>query len=387
MDFKGIKILVLDGYGRQIPSILKQLHDLGCIITTINASRLDVGCTSRYPDRAVIVKWIREDRDIYEKAIRKELSKYKYDVVFPMLEPSTEIMHKLKRQGVLGDIKLIAAPYEAFVKAYDKQLTMEICMDNGIPCPITKRDSETLDEFLTKVSFPLAAKPRKGSGGAGFKKINDRAELDRYIADGTIKPEEYVIQEYIEQSRYMCNCYVMMNDIHEPIYSVAIRTYRWFPVDGGPGCYGRTITQPLVTSNAVRLFEALKWSGFGQVSFMMDPRDDTPKVTEINGRISAGIKIVDFAGCSPVRFMLDRAYGQKLIPVKNEIKEGLSLRYFHTDILWLLKSPERFRAKPSWFDFRKNKDYIFSLSDPLPFFSYGIEHVMTYKKDMNRRKH
>lgn len=386
-DYKGIRVLVADGYGRQIPSILKQLHDLGCIITTINCSKLDVGYTSRYPHRRVVVNGIREDVKLYEKAIRRELRHMRYDVVFPMLEPSTEILHKLKRLGRLGDTKLIAAPYEAFSMAYNKQLTMETCMDNGIPCPVTKRDSESLEEFLSKVSFPLAAKPRKGSGGAGFKKIRDRSELDRYISEGTIIPEEYVIQEYIEQDQFMCNCYVMMDDSHKPVYSVAIRTYRWFPVDGGPGCFGRTITQPLVTENAVRLFEALKWSGFGQVSFMMDSRDGIPKVTEINGRISAGIKIVDYAGCTPVKFMLDRAYGKHLTPVRKEIKEGLGLRYFHTDILWLLKSPNRFRAKPSWFDFRHTKDYIFSWSDPIPFFSYGIEHMLTFKKDMKRRKH
>ena len=76
-----------------------------------------------------------------------------------------------------------------------------------------------------------------------------------------------------------------------------------------------------------------------------------------------------------------------MIPKSDKIEEGLGLRYFHTDILWLLKTPNRFSATPNWFDFRKNVDYIFSWSDPIPFFSYAIGHDKTYTKDMAKRKH
>lgn len=386
MDYKGIKVLLLDGYGRQIPSLLHQLHKLGCRTTVMCDSKLDVGYTSRYPDKKITVPGIREDVSGYREAIYKELENG-YDVLFPILEKATDICTDGTIQERYPGLKIIAAPREAFLKAYDKQQTMTACMENGIPCPVTKMDNETMDEFLAKVSFPLAAKPRKGSGSAGFRKIHSREELDQYTADGSIVIGEYVIQEFIPQDTYMCNCYVMMDDEHNPVYSVAIQTYRWYPVDGGPGCFARTVDQPIVTQNAEKLFRALGWSGFGQVSFMMDSRDSIPKVTEINGRISAGVKIVEFSGCEPVRCLLDRAFGQKMLPKKEKIEEGLGLRYFHTDIMWFLKSPNRFSSKPSWFDFRKSRDYIFSWADPVPFFSYAIEHIKTYRKDMDKRKH
>lgn len=386
MDYKGIKVLLLDGYGRQIPSLLHQLHQQGCIVTTMCESKLDVGYTSRYPKKKILVPGIRDNVVIYKEVIHKELENG-YDVLFPVLEKATDICISGEIQNKYPNLKIIAAPREAFLRAYDKQQTMEACMKNGIPCPVTKMDDMTMEEFLEKVSFPLAAKPRKGSGSAGFKKIHNKDELDRYIENGDIVVDEYVIQEFIPQDKYMCNCYVMMDDEHTPIYSVAIQTYRWYPVDGGPGCFARTVDQPDVTRNAEKLFKALGWSGFGQVSFMMDSRDNIPKVTEINGRISAGVKIVEYAGCEPVKHLLDRAFNQKMSPLTNKIPEGLGLRYFHADIMWLLKSPNRFTAKPSWFDFRKSKDYIFSWRDPLPFFSYAIEHALTYRKDMDKRKH
>ncbi len=387
MDFKNKKVLVLDGYGRQIPSILYQLKKLGCIITTINDSKLDVGYSSKYPKKKIAVKGIRTDRNLYRDAIKKALAEDAYDVVFPMLEPSTDILHSLNESGELGDTRVIAAPKDAFNKAYDKQQTMTVCMEKGIPCPITKLDNETLEEYLSKVDFPLACKPRRGSGGAGFKKVNSLEELEKYINDGVIKPEEYVIQQFIPQTEHMYGCYVMMDDNHDPIYTVVVENCRWFPIDGGPGCFIRTVHRPDIVEYANRLFKELKWSGFGHMGFIMDPRDSTPKVMEINGRIPASIKICDWSGCSPVKYMLERAYGETLIPITTPLPVGLSLRYFHTDILWFIKSPRRFKEKPSWFDFRKCKDYIFTWRDPLPFFTYAIEHIMTYRSDMKKRKH
>ena len=71
MNFKEIKVLLLDGYGRQIPGMLWMLHDLGCEITTLNSSKLDPGYASRYPDHKIVVKGLKDDLSIMEKAIEE----------------------------------------------------------------------------------------------------------------------------------------------------------------------------------------------------------------------------------------------------------------------------------------------------------------------------
>lgn len=385
-SYLGKKVLLLDGYGRQVPSLLHQLRQLGCKVTTMCESKLDVGYTSRYPSRRIVVHGIREDEAIYRKAIEQEL-KYGYDILFPILERATDICTDGPIQKEYPDLKIIAASREAFLKAYDKQQTMKVCMENHIPCPITKMDNETLDEYLDKVSFPICAKPRKGSGGAGFKRILNRKELDSYIDDGTIVVDEYVIQELIPKGGLQYGGYVMMDNQHNPQSTLVVESCRWFPIDGGPGCYIRTINHKGMIDSTNRLFESMKWKSFGHVGFIMDPRDNTPKVMEINGRIPASIKICEWAGTEPVRNMLDLVYGKKIEGSNKSIPEHLALRYFHTDLMWLIKNPDRWKVKPGWFDFRKSKDYIFSWADPLPFFSYAIEHALTYKKDMAKRKH
>ena len=143
-SYLGKKVLLLDGYGRQVPSLLHQLHQLGCVVTTICESKLDVGYTSRYPTKRIVVHGIREDAAIYRDAIEKELENG-YDILFPILERATDICTDGMIQKAYPELKIIAAPREAFLKAYDKQQTMKLCMENHIPCPITKQDDETLD--------------------------------------------------------------------------------------------------------------------------------------------------------------------------------------------------------------------------------------------------
>lgn len=386
MDYAGKKVLLLDGYGRQIPSLLHQLRGLGCRVTTMCESRWDVGWTSRLPSRRVVVHGIREDRAVYDAAVRKELENG-YDILFPVLERATDIClaEDLRRQ--YPELKVIASDRASFDKAYDKQETMRACMENGIPCPVTKLDGESMEDYLAKVGFPICAKPRKGSGAAGFKRIHDRGELERLLADGSVVPEECVIQELIPKGGLQYGAYVMMDEAHRPQSTLVVESCRWFPIDGGPGCYIRTIDHPGIADSAGRLLRCLGWRSFGHVGLIMDPRDGTPKVMEINGRIPASIKICEWAGTEPVRNMLDLAHGVTLRPMEHGIEEHLALRYFHTDLMWFLKNPDRWKAKPAWFDFRRQKDYIFDWSDPLPFFSYAVEHVLTYRKDMAKRKH
>ena len=283
-EYSGKKVLLLDGYGRQVPSLLHQLHELGCIVTTMCESRLDVGYTSRYPHRRIVIHGIREDISVYRNAIERELENG-YDILFPILEKATDICTDGTIKINFPKLKIIAAPREAFLKAYNKQLTMEVCMENGIPCPITKMDDETMEEFLSKVSFPICAKPRRGSGASGFKRIMNRDELDRYIDDGTINLKEYVIQELIPKGGLQYGGYVMMDKDHNPQSTLIVESCRWFPIDGGPGCYIRTINHPVMVDYSKKLLKALGWVSFGHIGFIMDPRDNMPKVMEINGRI------------------------------------------------------------------------------------------------------
>lgn len=386
MEYKGKRILLFDGYGRQVPTLLKQFHELGCKVTTINDSKLDIGYSSRYPANKMIIKGCREDALLLRPYLEKMLAAEEYDVLFPLLEKTTDLVLSLQEEGKLKKEKVIAAPRQAFMKAYDKQETMKVCMENGIPCPKSKLEDETLEQYLAKVQFPLACKPRKGSGAAGFKIVENKDQLFSLIDSNSIMPEEYVFQEYIPHTDSHYGVYLMFDQQGECSYSVVVQSCRQFPVDGGPGCFIRTINNEQIKRDSERLLKLLGWKGFGHVGLIMDPRDGVAKVMEINGRIPAGIKICNCVGIPSVKLLLDGVYGE---PVEkyDGFPENIGLRHFQADLMWLLKSPNRFKAKPSWFNFSRSYDYVFSWKDPIPFLTYSIEHVLSYRRDMKKREH
>lgn len=385
MDFKGIRVLVLDGYGRQIPSILQQLHDLGCIITTVSCSKLDPGYASKYPHKKIMSREYKRDTNVMEALIDKELCSGQYDAVIPVLESATDFITKnAKKYGKY--VKIAAAPYEAFVRAYDKEETLRVCQEIGVPCPLTRMDHETVEEYLEKARFPLALKPRRGTGSIGFRKVNDRAELMRLIESGKVVPDEYVIQEFIPQDdiQYICDMFVDRDGTVKS--AVAAEKNRWFPVDGGAACFLRAVEREDIIEMSYKLLNGIGWSGFCAVSYINDPRDNVPKVLEINGRIPAGVKLCPTCGIRIIRQMLEHAFGEPVTPYETDIHSGVCLRYLHTDVLWLLKSPKRFKTKPFWFDFRKNNDYIFSAKDPWPFFAFIFKGMLQYRTEMEKRK-
>ena len=92
MDFKGVRVLVLDGYGRQCAVVLRELHRLGCEITTLNVSKLDIGYTSRYAKKKLLEPQTKNNMEELKKVLDREIFSGNYDVVFPMLEPATEVL-------------------------------------------------------------------------------------------------------------------------------------------------------------------------------------------------------------------------------------------------------------------------------------------------------
>lgn len=383
-EFKGVRVLVLDGYGRQIPSILQQLHDLECVITTVNSSKLDCGYTSRYPKYKIVCSGCKHDMEALKQLLDKEIKSGKYDVVFPMLEPSTDVC--LVNRAVYDKyVKIIAAPEVAFRRAEDKQQTMMACMDNGIPCPITKRDSETFEEYISKVGYPIAVKPRKGTGSVGFHCVNNDRQMQELRKNG-FKDEENVIQEYIPQTDTQYIGFFMLDQNHELKTAIICDKHRWYPVDGGAASFVTTVNRPDLVEYGYKLLKAIEWEGEAHLDFIGDPREKgVAKVMEINGRIPASIKMCPTVGVPIVKQELQYVFYQ---PVDTCLKYpfGYGLRYIQTDFLWLLKSPNRFKSKPSWFDFRNSKDFIWNIKDPVPFLSYSLSHVLTLKEDMKKRK-
>ena len=384
-DLRGTRVLLLEGFARQNMALMPALKALGCHLTTYNNSRLDVGYASRWPDVKLLKHWDRENPESSLKALLEVLKAGHYDVVIPMTDFSATLL-----SDHIDEIRPLAWPAvnepQVFQRAADKQETMRACEAAGVPCPHTLYDMSDADSILAAgMPFPFIIKPRRGYGSIGFHIIRDEAQLREVFPQAVSRFGPMVVQDYIPQTGTQYKCEVFLDADGAAKSAVVFDKTRWYPVDGGSTCCSCSVHRPDIASDAVRLLKSIGWVGYGDVDLIEDPRDGKVKVMEINPRITASVKVCFAAGVDFARQIVELGTGRPVTDYP-DYKAGIRLRYMHTDLLWFIQSPDRFRARPSWFDFRHTTDQIFSMKDPLPWFTYTIQGLGKRKTEMAKRK-
>lgn len=384
-DLSNARVLLLEGFARQVMPLMQAFHDLGCHITTYNTSKLDMGYASRYPNRKIIAFWDRNDIQKSLEALCKILKSNNYDVVIPLTDFSAMLLSQNKKE--LSKYAAIATnDWDVFQMASDKQNTMIACMENGIPCPYTLRNVETIDDILNSdIKYPFIIKPRIGYGSIGFHCIHNEEQLKKVFESAVAKHGKMLVQDYIPQTdiQYKAELFIDRNGIVKS--ACVFDKTRWYPIDGGSTCCSATVDRPDIVENCAKLLKTIGWRGYGDVDLIQDPRDGVAKVMEINPRITASVKVCFDAGVNFARQIIEYETGREVTEYL-DYKLDCRLRYMHTDFLWFLQSLERFRAKPSWFSFSRTSDQIFSIKDPLPWFTYTIQAVKKIVPELKKRK-
>ena len=138
---------------------------------------------------------------------------------------------------------------------------------------------------------------------------------------------------------------------------------------------------------AVKLLSLIKWYGVAMVEFKVDPRDNKPKLMEINPRFWGSLSLAIYAGVDFPYMLYKMAMGEAFEPVTT-YKTGIRSRYLLPgDIMHFISNPERFKMKPGFFKFfdKNTKDDIISLNDPLPTIGRILSLLtLLYNKDMQR---
>ncbi len=384
MNYNGVRVLVLEGYTRQSLPLIKAFFELGCEVTALCSSKLDVAYASRYTQHKYRGVCNREDARGTEKQIREMLESGKFDVVVPTADFSASLLSKNKIE-FSKYAKVISNDWNIYEIAADKIRTMKVCMENDIPCPYTLLNAQIIDDVLnSQLKYPIIMKPRVGYGAIGFKKIDTIDDLINVFGKNDKPIEHYVFQEYIPQTDIQYECAMFIDDSNEVKTSLVFSKNRWFPVKGGSSTLNITVDRLDIVESCSKLLQKINWRGAADIDLIQDPRDNTAKIMEINPRVSGSVKITFVVGTNQAKQMLELAYGQKVSKYEN-YEIGRRLRCSQTDLLWFIKSPNRFKAKPSWFSNYKTSDQTLSWSDPLPWFAFSIQKFFTFKKEMRKR--
>lgn len=385
MNFEGLRVLVLDGAARQTLTILHGLKELKCHVTVLCAAKWDLCYSSNVPDEIILREEATAKNKEFIDCLIGLLRTGDYDVMLPVAEMTTNKVTEAETE-LKKYVKLGCAPRLAYINAFDKQRTFEIAMQNDIPVPKTRIESQKIEEYLSTVSFPLIIKPRNGVGSIGFHKFDSREEFEPYIRKNHIDLDSYVLQEYVDYEKRL-GTILFVDQKSNICMAYADEVLRWYPLDAGSACCIRSIDYPEVLEWSAKLLKAMHWQGVAALSFMVDRKTGIPKLLEINGRIPASIRLSRQCGYNVAKLLLEMACEAEVEQYGPNKKFGQVTRHFHADILWFIHSPNRYRSDPSWFSWKNAKDVVFWRGDIKPWFNYTIQKIFKYGEFKKKREH
>lgn len=385
MDFTKIRVLVTDSGGKQPYAMIRGLKEIGCHVTVICGSKKDPCYVSNKPDEKILNTEYRENNDEKFQYLMSLISSGKYDVLMPIGEMSTDFITQ-HEDDFKKFVKIACAPRDIYIKCFNKQITFDQAMKSGIPCPYTRRSDQDIEDYLKHAQFPIIIKPRQGIGSIGFHKFNSEDEFRQRLADSSFNVDDYVVQEFVN-FEHRIGTLIFMDQKGLVCTSYATNVLRWFPLDAGSAVFLGTIDSPDLLCQTGKLLKDLGWRGFAAACFMIDKQTGEPKLLEINGRIPASVKLGFMCGFNIAKQMLEMIYDEEVTHYPENTQFGKYVRHFDTDIAWFLKSPDRFRTKPSWFCWKNTEEVLFCKDDPKPFFAQFCQKLQSYRTIMKKKQH
>lgn len=382
------KVLILDGGAAHAMAIAECLKKSGYQVAVICDGKNEYGYHTKFADERYIGP---DSHDAgYASFMLSFLKEHRFDVLIPTSDATAEFMsfHKDELVELAG---VLMPSRDVFVKGYDKNRLMRVCKENGFPHPLTidiseiernLNDGAILADCEELINFPYPGllKPNLTSGGRGMTLVSSLEEfLDVYPSIH----EQYGdchLQRFISKGGRQVKVQIMTDENGDMAYSSVIWKQRYYPVNGGSSCCNVTIDNPQIANVCGQVLKSIGWIGFADFDLIEDPKTKELLIMEINPRIPACVRSAFKSGMDYATMIADMTLGRPLRQYHYE--PGKRLRHLGFDVLWFLKSPERFRSNPSWFKFfGKGLYYQDWICGDFPAFFWGT--WGNFKKQMN----
>ena len=343
------KVLILDGGAAHAMAIAECLKQSGYDVAVACGNKYEYGFHTRYADERFL--GLDSHQDGYAEKMLAFLKEHHYDALIPTSDAAAEFMsfHKEELEQLTG---VLMPRREVFKKGYDKNELMKVCKEHGFPHPLTIDMSEvSVDDADAFASFPYPGllKPNLTSGGRGMTLVNNYEELKAVYPAIHNQYGECHLQQFIKAGGRQVKVQFMTDKDGNPAYSSVIWKQRYYPVNGGSSCCNVTIDEPKTAAICGQVLKAIGWVGFADFDLIENPDTHDLLIMEINPRIPACVRSAFKSGMDYATMIADATLG---LPLRDyTYTPGKHLRHLGFEILWFLKSPNRFKATPSWFHF------------------------------------
>lgn len=377
-------LFVFDGRSRAALQIIRSFGKRGFRVYVGNESKICASFFSKYVTKSFV--YPNPTSEDFKNYIFNLIKNYKFDFIVPVRDDTTIFCSKHKNE--LSRLTSLLVPdIDTIYMGRDKSKTFRMAKKFDVPHPntITLKSKEELVQYSGP--FPIVLKPAISSGSRGLFIVHNRQSLMNISQNIFQEYNCYLLQDYIPGDNTEA-VNVLFDSNSNCVASFSYRRVREFPRSGGPSVLRESTNNPELIKIAVNFFKNLGWKGVAMIEFKIDPRDNRPKLMEINPRFWGSLALPIFAGVD-FPYLLYQVANNRKVHINKNYKIGVQARWlFLGDILWLLSSKQFVRDFKEFVKFRsENLTYdVFSLKDILPTFGAILEGFIGFF-NKNKRKH
>ncbi|APY07199.1 hypothetical protein BWZ20_02265 [Winogradskyella sp. J14-2] len=216
------------------------------------------------------------------KKVEAVVKQEKIDCIIPIGE-QTCLGFLGTKKFIYKDKLILISDYQTYFKAINKDLLYYHLKENNINHPntviIKSTANDVLLESISKLNFPLIAKPVRGIDGNGILEISNSKALKVFLDSRTIN--QYLLQEYV--NGYDIDCSVLCKNGN--ILSYTIQKGMSYEYKKFTAPISLTfLKEPKLFLVVKKLIQTLKWSGIAHIDLRYDKITDDFKIIEVNAR-------------------------------------------------------------------------------------------------------
>jgi carbamoyl-phosphate synthase large subunit len=291
-----------------VEAFRRALEGSGGLVLASDADPLAVGL--RLADGCVDLP--RQDDLCFEAALLAACQGRRIDLIIPTRD--AELMWFAARREKLAamGVTVMVAPPTVIAVCQDKLAFADACVANGFAVAEVLRDP-------ARARFPVFARPRRGAGGRGARRIDDAAALT------SLTPfSDFIVQAFVDAPEYTIDLFA---DLAGQVLTVVPRER--LRIAAGESVVGVTVEAPPLVARAAALAATLGLVGHNTLQCFWDGGE--PRWIEINPRFGGGAALGFAAGADTPSLIVRLAAGEKLAPRIGAYERGLYLFRYGAD--------------------------------------------------------
>lgn len=331
-------VLVLDADQASALAIVRSLGRQGVAVQVASSQAAPLAGYSRHARRRLRYP----DPLLAEHAFVDWLAQHLAQSPAALVIPVTErTLGPLMRQRHRFDDRRIAmAPSDALEQVLDKERTVQLARQLGVPVPrsVTVESLDDLDAAVSAIGYPVVVKPSRSVGQNAHQRVQlsvgyaqDAAQL-RALVQHALRHGGVILQEYFRGDGVGVE---LIADHGEVRHAFQHRRLHEVPLTGGGSSLRVSETVvPALRAASEQLMRALGWHGVAMVEFKYAAATADFRLMEINGRFWGSLPLAVAAGAD-FPAMLHELMTRGQVSDRPPARPGVLCRNAARDLLWL----------------------------------------------------